>query len=512
MFSAVARRRLAGLILASTVVARPAASAPAPEVSLAFDPARFTARTATLFGKSIAYRAYEGIVYVRRPVDPAYQRLSLYVPAAYYEGRSVGGYDAQSAPIFFPNSVGGYMPSLPSSPGPGRDGGPNALLVALARGFVVAAPGTRGRTSQDAAGRYTGKAPAAIVDLKAAVRYLRLNDSWIPGDAKKIVSSGTSAGGALSALLAASGNDPAYEPYLKAMGAADARDDVYAASVYAPITDLDHADMAYEWQFAGVNDFTRRVFEGPPPGAPPDLGDRLEGPATLPPPAPAQASGTLTAAQVELSRALAAGFPAYLNSLGLTRADGSPLTLGPDGNGSFKELVKAQVIASAQRALAGGADLSSVAWVAVADGKVTDVDLDRYVRSIQRLKPTPAFDGVDLGTGENELFGSETVKARHFTPFGEQHSTVPAPLIDRSVVSLMNPLRSLGGAGVTTARFWRIRHGMTDRDTSLAVPVILATRLANTGREVDFALPWGVGHGGDYDLDELFDWMARVCR
>jgi len=44
----------------------------------------------------------------------------------------------------------------------------------------------------------------------------------------------------------------------------------------------------------------------------------------------------------------------------------------------------------------------------------------------------------------------------------------------------------------------------------LAVPVILATRLQNLGYGVDFALPWNQGHGGDYDLNELFAWMAKI--
>jgi hypothetical protein len=59
-------------------------------------------------------------------------------------------------------------------------------------------------------------------------------------------------------------------------------------------------------------------------------------------------------------------------------------------------------------------------------------------------------------------------------------------------------------------KYWRIRHGTADRDTSLAVPVILATRLQNLGYGVDFALPWNQGHGGDYDLNELFAWMAKI--
>ena len=41
-------------------------------------------------------------------------------------------------------------------------GGANAMLVALSKGYVVAAPGARGRTTQAADGTYTGKAPALM--------------------------------------------------------------------------------------------------------------------------------------------------------------------------------------------------------------------------------------------------------------------------------------------------------------------------------------------------------------
>ena len=63
--------------------------------------------------------------------------------------------------------------------------------------------GTRGRTTQAADGTYTGKAPGLIVDMKAAVRYLRHNAGKLPGDTEKIISNGTSAGGALSTLIGA---------------------------------------------------------------------------------------------------------------------------------------------------------------------------------------------------------------------------------------------------------------------------------------------------------------------
>ena len=56
------------------------------------------------------------------------------------------------------------------------------------------------------------------------------------------------------------------------------------------------------------------------------------------------------------------------------------------------------------------------------------------------------------------------------------------------------------------------RHGAKDRDTSLAIPAILALKLQNSGKTVDFAVPWGQGHGGDYDLDELFNWADSVLK
>lgn len=488
------------------------------ESRLVFDPDAFTVKSATLDGQTIQYRAYEGIVYVARPVDAAVQRMNVFVRVEYYEGTSIGGHDANTAPIFLPNSVGGYMPGPPGAPGTGRNGGPNAALVALSRGYVVAAPGVRGRTSQDASGRYVGKAPAVIVDLKAAVRYLRFNDARMPGSAEKIVSNGTSAGGAISALLGASGNNSDFEPYLQALGAAKARDDVYATSAYCPITNLEHADMAYEWQFNGVNEYTRMMPAGAggPGRGPQGPGGPGQGPRPGPMPggqAPGGAvQGTMTGEQVRLSSLLEAQLPEYVNGLGLKAADGTLLRLDASGKGSFKDHVKSFVIASAQRALGSGRDLSTLPWVTIDKGRVVDVDFEAYVRFATRMKVTPAFDALDLGSPENDLFGSERVKARHFTSFGQDHTTVPATLAAPQVVRMMNAMSYIGAPGTTTAKFWRIRHGSVDRDTSLAIPVILTTRLLDAGRSVDFAVPWGVGHGGDYDIPELFEWIGRVCK
>ena len=217
------------------------------EYSINFDNNNYTVKTLTVNGQTIKYRAFEKIVYVKNPIDTKYEVMNFYVPEAYYEGKSIGTYNKDNAPIFFPNMVGGYMPAEPGTPGTDRSGlNPNAEFVALSKGYVVAEPGARGRTTQDANGKYTGKAPADIVDLKAAVRYLHFNDSVMPGDANKIISNGTSAGGALSALIGGSGNNTDYEPYLKEIGAANGKDDIFPNEITRDILEeFDNEKLGY---------------------------------------------------------------------------------------------------------------------------------------------------------------------------------------------------------------------------------------------------------------------------
>lgn len=465
--------------------------------NLNFANATHTTKTLTVAGQTITFRAYENIVYVQRPVDAKYERMNIYVPEAYFKGQSIGHYSAKTAPIFMPNAVGGYMPSEPDSPGASRDGqSPNAAFVALSKGHVVATPGTRGRTTQDANGQYTGKAPAAIVDLKAAVRYLRLNDKVMAGNAEKIISNGTSAGGALSALLGTSGDSKDYAPYLKAIGAANARDDVFAVSAYCPITNLEHADMAYEWQFNGFNDYQKMVM--------PKMIDFHAERQTE--------AGTLNATQINTSNALKTLFPAYLNSLKLKQTSGQSLTLDAQGNGSFKDLVKSHLMASAQAALNSGTDLSTLPWVHITGKKVTDIDYNGYIQANVRMKTPPAFDALDLSSGENDLFGTANTQAQHFTRFGMDYSTTGGTQAAPATVNMMNAMHYLNTKNSTISQHWRIRHGTADRDTSIAIPIILATQLKNQGKSVDFAMPWNVPHSGDYDLDALFAWVERVSR
>ena len=216
----------------AAVMALSSSAAKKSAAKLQFDASKGVAGSVEMPSGRVNYTAYTKLYFVTNVEDTTYQYVNVFVP----EGAT------QQSPIFLKTNVGGYMPSAPGYPSAG-----DATGMSLQRGYVVAIPGSRGRSSYVTKGKkkiYNGKAPAAILDLKAAIRYLRYVDKEMPGDAEKIITDGTSAGGAMSALMGATGNNPAYDSYLKAMGAADERDDVFASVCYCPITDLSHADMA----------------------------------------------------------------------------------------------------------------------------------------------------------------------------------------------------------------------------------------------------------------------------
>ena len=212
------------------ILALGACAATSPKADgLVFDKNAVTPGSITLpTGKTVNYTAYEQLFFVTNVEDSTYQYMNVFVP----EGAT------QETPIFLRTYVGGYMAAEAAGPQAGDASG-----RALAEGYVVAIPGSRGRNSK-VGETFTGRAPAAILDLKAAIRYLRYFDKEMPGDAERIITDGTSAGGAMSALMGATGNAPEYEPMLDAMGAAKERDDVFASVCFCPIIDLEHADMA----------------------------------------------------------------------------------------------------------------------------------------------------------------------------------------------------------------------------------------------------------------------------
>ncbi|MCD8156795.1 MAG: alpha/beta hydrolase, partial [Clostridiales bacterium] len=128
---------------------------------LKFDENSYTDEELTLEGISVRYRAFREIPYVERPVDIQYQRLNIFVPLDFYEGKRINGYTLQTAPTFMPNLVGGYMPGDLEEPGyfPYGPKHLNSLIHRLAHGYVVVSPALRGRTFINDAGENIGKAP-----------------------------------------------------------------------------------------------------------------------------------------------------------------------------------------------------------------------------------------------------------------------------------------------------------------------------------------------------------------
>ncbi|WP_247706138.1 subtype B tannase [Streptomyces liliiviolaceus] len=460
---------------------------------LAFDPDAYAESTLTIqdtggVAHEVVYRFYKVASYVAEPVDATYQSLNVSVPVR-IDGTAV---DATGAPILLANGIGGYMPSsVADNTGivaSGMGGGTSRQALALAAGYVVVEPGARGRTLVDASGVYYGTAPAVIVDLKAAVRYLTFNKGRVPGDVRRIVSSGVSAGGALSALLGASGDSPLYEPYLKAIGAADTSDAIFAAGAWCPIIDLEHADMA-EWCW----------------------GDNpLGGGAQVDP----TVSGELRAAYAE-----------HLASLGLRAKGFGALT----ARNLDAFLLRTHLEPSATRYLAALPDADRAAYLAAnpfitwtpggtpggGSGGRAAFSWDGFLTHVgARKKNAPSFDGFTLATPENNLFGTGTTKARHFTLYSLRHESGDSARLDADIpakLDLMNPMHHLvENLNHNRAKHWWIRLGTKDTDTSLSIAGNLSARLTSLGDDVDTAYYWDAGHGADQDPGAFVEWIGEV--
>ncbi|WP_225890387.1 MULTISPECIES: subtype B tannase [Streptomyces] len=485
--------------------------------SLVFDPDAYTKLTTTVTDTegtehAVTYHFWKAITYVAKPVDATYQSLIVSSPVE-IDGTAV---DASNAPILFANSVGGYMPSSVADAtgvgagGMGGGGGaptgsaaPSASaasnanentnatggatssnqLLALAAGYVVIEPGARGRTLKNSSGEYYGTAPAAIVDLKAAVRYIKSNKGRIPGNVERIVSAGTSAGGALSSLLGASGDSPLYDKLLKEIGAADASDAIFAVGAWCPITDLEHADGAYEWNW-GTN--------------------------TL-------AGGK----QVDqaVSKELRSQFAEYQASLKLRGLNG----FGALTARNYDEyLVKQYLEPSATTYLAALPDsdretyLAKNTFITWKNGKATFTWADFLTHVGARKKTTPAFDAFDLSAGENNLFGAGTTQNRHFTAYSAKNDTTG--LTSKRVASdipeklhLMNPMHHLvEKVNGRRSKHWWIRLGTNDTDTSHVISANLAAAAKGLGDEVDHLYYWDQGHGANTDPGDFITWIAKV--
>ena len=495
-----------------------------------------------------------GLRYVATPQASDYETLGIYVPGAYFTGKdngngtytvtvnasgAVGSFTAATAPTVFPVNTPGYSAQKPPT-----EYSYDTIKAYMEAGFIYVHAGLRGKDSNSQT--YSGNAPWGVADLKAAVRYRRYNASSIPGDAAKVYVFGHSGGGAQSAVAGASGDSELFAPYLAVLGAATTdtsgkalSDAVAGAMCWCPITSLDSANAAYEWnmgQFASS-------------------GTRAE--------------GTWTRAY---SQDLAAAFPTYLNGLKLTDSQGKPLTLesssqGTYLSGSYYDHLVVVIQKSLNDFLAattfpytpsstemagmepggggqGSAESttyktveeyiaflnSSSQWVTYDASKktATITGLQGFVASQKNAsKDVGAFDGVGRAQTENLVMGSGENK-QHFSSLSREviskgqsrysglsgwnkdygvaayekdlaaKDSVGTDMVTR--VAMYDPLYYLtqdskGRGSSTIAPAWRIRTGITQGDTASTVEVNLALALQQAGAgNVDFATIWGQGH------------------
>ncbi|MCM1060155.1 MAG: tannase [Eubacterium sp.] len=241
-----------------------------------------------------------GISYCSKPVDTVYETFGIFVPGAYMKSTAngdgtftceinkdavVGNYTAETAPIVIPVETPGY--SAMAAP----TGYVNGVSEYINEGFIYFNAGCRGRDAG---------APAGVTDLKAAVRYLRYNAGTVPGSMDRIFTFGMSGGGAQSALVGVTGNSELYTPYLEEIGAVQGVSDAVAGSMcWCPITNLDYANEAYEWNMGvtrtGLDDDMQRLSDG-----------------------------------------MATAFAEYINKLGLTDENGNILTLTKSESGIYQ--------------------------------------------------------------------------------------------------------------------------------------------------------------------------------
>ena len=462
-----------------------------------------------------------GLVYVSNPASKEYESLGIYVPADYMdctksgdkytcslnETNEIAGYTSKTAPIVMPINTAGY--SAQKAP---TSYNYNEISSYLKAGFIYVYSGARGRNNGE---NFAGGAPWGVTDFKAAIRYLRYNANSLPGDEDSVFVFGHSGGGAQSTILGASGDSELYTEYLNEIGALMKDDNGNALSdsvkgvmAWCPITNLDVADAAYEWNMGQYSTSGTR------------------------------ADTTWTSA---LSDDLAEAYAKYINKLKLKDNNGNVLSLSESNNGiytsgSYYEYLKGIIEESLTNYLNDNytnvsdmkSYVSKYSWVTFNESTktVTITSVEDFVKECKNAtKSVGAFDDLSRKQAENYVFGNSKTDALHFdsimsdllnsndyskysdydTSYASEYKSDLSnkdDLGNESIVrqNMYNPMYYLssyydGYKKSNVATNWRIRTGITQGDTALTTEMNLALALNNYDNlNVDFATIWDQGH------------------
>ena len=485
-----------------------------------------------------------GVVYCTNPTNTEYQSFGIYVPKEYLTCTPSGekytcdinssgkkdNFTASTAPIVMPVNTPGYSAMKAPTTYEYR-----TVSEFMTKGIIYLYAGCRGRYEDST--DFTSGAPWPVTDLKSAIRYVRYNKNLIPGDKDKIYTFGMSGGGAQSCLMGVTGNSPLFTKYLEANGAAmkdadgkDIKDNVKGSQCWCPITNLDTADEAYEWNMGQYYSTGTR------------------------------ADGTFTKL---LSDDLAAEYVKYVNAIKLKDPKGNELTLTETNTGSYYDFLKSVIEESLNNFFKDttfpytpdtrpgpfppdteselsvtynniseyiAAKNNGTEWLLYdeATKKASITSVGDFVKNCKNArKNVGAFDDLNWGQAENQVFGtSPDEKVKHFDLIlynllntnkakyeGKEgwKDTYPEEYLNdfgdvdsignnvTTRLNMYNPMYYLidyyGGNGTSdVADYFRINTGIAQSDTGNVVEMNLYLALLNYGKNVEFTTVWEKEH------------------
>lgn len=119
-----------------------------------------------------------------------------------------------------------------------------------------------------------------------------------------------------------------------------------------------------------------------------------------------------------------------------------------------------------------------------------------------------------MSSGENNLLGHATTKARHFTAFALQKATGnAAATLDAdlpALIALMNPMPALAAENPARSKHWWFCLGTKDTDTSLSIVGNLDAQTRAFGDDVSTRYYWDAGHGANEDVDDFIAWALKI--
>ena len=504
-----------------------------------------------------------GLKYCTNIVNIDYQTMAIYVPKEFLscnengdkykcdinKSGKKGWFSASNAPIVFPVETPGY--SAMKAPTSYKY---ETVSAYVTKGIIFAYAGCRGR--YEGGETFPAGAPWGVTDLKTAIRYLRYNKNFIPGDTGKIYTFGFSGGGAQSCLMGVTGNSELYTKYLENNGAAmedsegnKIKDNVKGSQCWCPITNLDTADEAYEWNMGQYYNTDTR------------------------------AEGKFTEV---LSKDLAGEYVKYVNDIKLKDPKGNELTLTETNSGTYYDYLKSIIEESLNNFFSDTTfpwtrkdekpgprpeNLeeektfntineyisflnSENEWVKYdsTKNKYIITNIGDFVKNCKSAsKKVGAFDDFNRNQAENQVFGiSGTNYSKHFDKImynllnnnKEKYQTksdwkdsYPDDYLNdfddkdslQSEISyrlnMYNPMYYLisyyqGFNTSDVADYFRINSGIFQSDTGNVVEMNLYLALMNLGKKVNFTNVWEKQHTkaerkGDSDTN-FINWIAEI--